>query len=968
MKKFIINVLVLILLVVATFCVGAGCGLFHKHTYNEEWNFDETYHYKKPTCQHAEEIYGKEEHVMSGNACTICNYATESVGLEFRLSLDEESYYLSGWGTCEDSHVVIPSVYENKPVTAIRNTTLENHGNFKILTVPRSIKEFDYRAFIGIKGSIDKLYYNGSIDDWVQIDFGDLGMLTFVKEFYVDTDLITNVNITSATTISNMAFYNYRKLTSVTLGDDVTKIGDMAFAGCSELTRVSIGNSVTDMGDGAFISCPRLENINVREGNAKYKSIDGSLYSSNGEDLIQYAVGKPQTDFTLPATVKNIKTGAISSASNLINVYIPNNVNTIELGAFAGCLKLNNINVDKENANFTSYDGVLYSKDGKTLISYPTARNNVNIIDGTEVIGMGAFLGCRNIVNVVIPDSVKTIGESAFSDCYNLSSVTLGKNVKSIEIGAFSSNFCLVEVINKSPHITVYKNRYDNGYIGEFALSVSNCDDSYVSKVSVDTNGCVVYEDGEDKILTAYVGNDSNLSVPNGVTAINDYALFRKNNVTSIKLPESVESIGHYAFYGTEMYNDENFWEDGCLYVDDWLVSVKTDVVGDFVVKDEVKKIAREAFVDCKDITSVTFSKDIKKIGKGAFSGCYNLESVHYNGTADDWAQIEFSNSVANPLYHAGKLYINDKLLTNANITSATKINQYAFYGCDKLVSVTLGSQLIEIEESAFIYCYNLVEVINKSPSITVEKGDNKNGYVARYSTSVFNYNDEYFNIFNTDEKGFVTYSDGADKYLVAYIGNDDKIVMPDSITKISDTAFLSCENITEITLSKSLKTINRQLFSEFENLRVITIPQSVTEIGYYAFEKCTKLEKVYYEGSVNDWVQIDFSNSSANPLCYAKEFYIYNDLISIVNISTATRISGYAFYGYEKLSSITIGSNVEEIAPHAFEKCDNLKTVTFAYTYGWHRREGTFIINFDVTNSTQNATILKTGVYCYKS
>ncbi|MBQ8427738.1 MAG: leucine-rich repeat domain-containing protein, partial [Clostridia bacterium] len=95
-----------------------------------------------------------------------------------------------------------------------------------------------------------------------------------------------------------------------------------------------------------------------------------------------------------------------------------------------------------------------------------------------------------------------------------------------------------------------------------------------------------------------------------------------------------------------------------------------------------------------------------------AFYNCTSLAKVNYTGTIDGWAQIEFGDSTANPIYYAKNLYINDILVTDANITTATKISDYAFDSCESLTSVTIGNSVTSIGTYAFYNCYSLTSVV----------------------------------------------------------------------------------------------------------------------------------------------------------------------------------------------------------------------------------------------------------------
>ena len=200
------------------------------------------------------------------------------------------------------------------------------------------------------------------------------------EAFYNCNSLMSVVIGDSVTTIGDYAFSYCRSLTSVEIPDSVTSIGEEAFYNCDSLTSVVIGDSVTTIGERAFSSCDSLTNIEVGENNSVYKDIDGNLYSKDGTHLIQYAVGKTATEFTIPDSITSIGEYAFAGCSNLMSVVIGDNVTTI---------------------------------------------------------GEYAFYNCYSLTSVVIGNSVTTIGEYAFYNCDNLTSMVIPVNVVTIERYAF---------------------------------------------------------------------------------------------------------------------------------------------------------------------------------------------------------------------------------------------------------------------------------------------------------------------------------------------------------------------------------------------------------------------------------------------------------------------------------------------------------------------------------------------------
>lgn len=159
----------------------------------------------------------------------------------------------------------------------------------------------------------------------------------------------------------------------------------------------------------------------------------------------------------------------------------------------------------------------------------------------------------------------------------------------------------------------------------------------------------------------------------------------------------------------------------------------------------EVTSIDGHAFSNCTGLASVTIGNSVTSIGYEAFCGCNNLTSVNYTGTIDQWVQIKFGNSYGNPLCYAKNLYINNRLVTAANITLATNINAYAFSGYSGLTSVTIPDSVTSIGDHVFHW-------IKEIPATCTQTG--KLGYY--YCSACNNYLDKNENVIGNTETDLV--------------------------------------------------------------------------------------------------------------------------------------------------------------------------------------------------------------------
>ncbi|MBQ8177605.1 MAG: leucine-rich repeat domain-containing protein, partial [Clostridia bacterium] len=771
---------------------------------------------------------------------TLCEICGESEYLSFTLKNDD-TYEISNYKN-NPIEIIIPETYKGKNVTSIgdwafsgctslTSLTVSNTassigcGSFEscnaltIVTIGNSITNIGDVAFSGCNNLL-KVIYTGIIDQWVQIEFcnSSANPLVYGAELYIeDNQLITEVNITTATIVNDYVLQDYDLITSVTIGDSVTSIGCKAFNFCDTLTSVTIGNSVTSIGNEAFSDCYSLTSVTIGDsvtsiGNSAFvnnHSLTSVNYTGSIDQWVQIEFGGSSANPLYHAKNLYINNELVTEASITTATSINHNafynctsLTTLTIGdsvtSIGSCAFVNNHSLTSVNYTGSIDQWVQIEFGGSSANPLYYAKNlyinnelvtEANITTATSI-NAYAFYRCVSLTSVTIPDSVTNIGDYAFSGCYKL-----------------------VEVYNLSS-LNVTVGSEDNGYVGHYAIDIYTTSDT-PSKLSTDENGYIIYTDEDTKILIGYVGEEAEPTLPDDITEIYQLAFYNCDSLTSVVIPDSVTSIGSDAFRGCSS-----------------LTSV--------TISNSVTSIGERAFSNCGSLTNITIGDSVTSVGDCAFSDCDSLMSVYYTGTIDQWVQIEFGNCrvvytmetmKANPLAYAENLYINNELVTEANITTATCIKDIAFVGYQALTNVTIG----------------------------------------------------------------------------------------DSVTGIGNSAFLDCGSLTSV-----------------------TIPDSVISIGYMAFSNCDSLISVYYTGTIDQWVQIDYGIcdeslilwfEAGSPLSNGANLYINNQLVTEANITTANSINATAFFGCTSLTSVVIGDAVTSIGVGAFAYCPALINVVLPDT-----------------------------------
>lgn len=487
-------------------------------------------------------------------------------------------------------------------------------------------------------------------------------------------------------------------------------------------------------------------------------------------------------------------------------VKLPASLEEIAKDSFDFFYSLKSIKVSIFNKNFKSVDGVLYSKDGKTLIRYPVAKEgeSFTIPDGVETIAYNAFYRNAHLKSVQIPDSVTTIEEGAFRECLLLDDVVIPDSVVSIGDNAFSKCEGLKT-------ISLSKNLQS---IGSQAFSDCITIKSIVLPDSLK-------EFGAELFLGCWKLSD--VILPSGIEEIPDGMLSCCNSLTSFVVPNSVKRIGVAAFDGAGLI--EITLNEG-LEVIGWRAFEDCNNLRQVILPKSLKLIDGEAFQNSKKLESVTFLGGDVRLGGGVFDGCGAIKYVNAQ-SIEDWLSLTFENMGSNPLEFGAKLNINKELVTDIVIPEGTTvIGSYQFSGYKYLESVVLPEGLEIISNSAFENCKKIKEITLPSSLKVI------------------------------DNAAFNDCASLEDLYIPSlefYLDLDGY----GSIMSNVENLYIDGERVTEVVFPEGVERIPDYAFCNWSFLEGVYIPSTVNNIGYYGLAGCDSLTEIRFGGTVAEWEEI---------------------------------------------------------------------------------------------------------------
>lgn len=542
-------------------------------------------------------------------------------------------------------------------------------------------------------------------------------------------------------------------------------------------------------------------------------------------------------------------------------------------------------------ATVANYDNS--TPDG--VIDIPDTVTKDNIDYTVTAIGDSAFESFptpTNVSSVFIPATVRSIGDSAFSYCNALTTVTFaeGSQLKSIGLAAFY---------------------------------------------------------GTEQAYPRF----KEIKIPDSVDTIGSGAFFYCQDLERITLPSALQTLSSVTFYGCAALSEVTF-----------PASLKT--------------IESSVFDGCRNLSEVKLPASLTAIQSSVFHRC-SAKTVFYDGSLEQWNHITADNDVLG--YSCPSLVMDDytaqfipveddpdhpfpgpppKTVTITKYTGTestvilpstisswpvTKIGEDAFQDNTTITSVTIPANVTEIGSNAFAGCTNLTSVnyAGDWSNLTIQSGNPAVQDAANAPLFDFEFTPDNTAVIVTNYKyngaaADVTIPSRYQGKPVTTIGHAaffnsavTSVTIPDSVTSISDEAFINCPKLTNISIPNSVTYIGFSAFSSCTSLKSITLPSSLRTIGNSAFAGCPSSMTVTYPGSKTQWD--DIAKGSNNDV-------LENHLICAMLEATFTADG-------ESISAQTIDRGEKFTKPAEPPKENH----TFA---GWYNGDEKFDFDADTTNA----------------
>ncbi len=665
-------------------------------------------------------------------------------------------------------------------------------------------------------------------------------------------------------------------------------ISAKAFSNCIRLTSVSIPEGVEFIGNELFSGCYNLESASLPStiGNQTKMSERTSglwhIIGDGGDEASGYSY-------------------TFYNCSKLATVTLAEGMKYLMYHMFEGCIGITSVTLPSTLLRLNS---AFYGCSGLTSLSFPSGL--------TEI---GSLYGCSKITSIDLPENITisdisfdgmsalksvdfksnqgtSINDNTFRGCTSLTSISGYENVNSIGYQAFQNCSLLDIDLSKASNVET---------IGAGAFQYCKSLDVDLSKMRLLSSiGRAAFEEAGIK----------EVNLPEGIISIPEFTFKNCKQLTKVVYPAGFMEVSNNTFEGCENLSEVSL-PTSLAYIRNNAFSGCT-ALKKITIPAAIQDIEDGAFRNC-GITEVVLSEGLTNLGQDSFQGCKNLKKVTFPASMSSITGFNGSGIEEVSFAEGAKPEV---------------ISQYAFYNCSALKVVKLPETITEISDNAFRYCP--IEQMNIPASLKSIGEYALEG--CRLDSLKLGAGIEFDNTaFNNAKIGYIDFSGMNMTTVKDWFQNDDSlrvVKLPETATKIGDSAFLWCRSLTKVVLPDSLISIGDQAFYDCP-IEQINLPASLDSIGNNALRsyKADTLKlgpNVKYIGNYAfGEAKIKVVDISEAKIKTIENWFQYNDSLRVVKLpETVTEIGDYAFENCP-IKDISLPKDLQTIGKNSLYRCE---------------------------------------------
>lgn len=697
--------------------------------------------------------------------------------------------------------------------------------------------------------------------------------------------------------------------TTITIPDDIEEIKDFTFAYFNQINEFIFSGNTKKIGIGAFTGANGFSSITL----TGVEEIDNAAFynATNLESI------------TFDNTLRIIGASTFYYCTSLDNVVIPEGTKTIYDGAFNYCTSLKNISIPNSIESFGQY---MFERCNQ--LEYHEIDGNLYLGNENNKKLILVALINEELTEYVVEENTKLLLSSAFEYAPNITDLTIHENVIFMGFNVLRSLSNLERLELPLINSDTYQTNTLNSY-------TSNLENLKYLKI----NKCKVLS--SNTLELAF--NVEELILPNDIKQIGSSALSGFNNLKSLTIPyisytyDASPSSLNYLFNGYIPESLKSLSITNSLYISSSLLS-ECNEFDTLMLPDNLMRISFSGYQECtlpyteykngmylgsesnpyllflglinNEVTSLELHSDTNVIFTHLLDLCPDLEYTTFKG-------IKYMGSGDN-LFQFAVERVSDNI-SDVEIHDNTKVIYENVLSAHTSVTIPSGIEQIIISS------YNQKVIGSLYYKGTLEDWMNLNFY-NYYENPMFYSEDFYYteknNYILLDELVIPSNVTSINDY--QFVGaNISKLTIHENVNYIGESAFYNCNNLQEANINSKIDYLPKNIFENCTSLNTLRLSNTIKQFNDGAFTE-TNINNVYYEGDVNDWLEISFDSITSTPVSeYTYVLFKNNDTyeeLHEVTIKGNVEVGDYQFYNFKNLNEVTFEFGVTAIGYNAFE------------------------------------------------